>query len=146
MQIRRQIQADSVVSCPNGFINFLSLVLRHEERDTILQSLSKSFYANSTPNVRHISWFLRSQFISAGRDPKNSTLRLNGRIPTLCLNGRNSTFCFHGPISTSTDSFSKSSNSPNNLFRAWRHPHSSPISCLGVYYDNGDCDTLCVWA
>ena len=35
------------------------------------------------PNARHISWCLRSQFISAGRDPKTSTLRLNGRIPQL---------------------------------------------------------------
>ena len=32
-------------------------------------------------NVRQISWCLRSQFISASRDAKNSILRLNGRIP-----------------------------------------------------------------
>ena len=28
--------------------------------------------------------------------------------------------------------FSKSSNSQDDLFRAWRHLHSSHISCLGV--------------
>ena len=43
----------------------------------------------------------------------------------------------------STDSFTKSSNSQDHLFRAWRHPHSSLISCLGGYYDNGDCHILC---
>ena len=31
--------------------------------------------------------------------------------------------------------FSKSSNSQNHLFQAWRNPHSSLTSCLGVYYD-----------
>ena len=31
----------------------------------------------------------------------------------------------------STASLSKSSNSQDHLFRAWCHPHSSPISCLG---------------
>ena len=35
----------------------------------------------------------------------------------------------------STDVFSKSSKSSDHLFWAWRHPHSSPISCLEVYYD-----------
>ena len=38
-----QIQVDTgrlFFSDMNGFINFLSLVLRHEERDTILKSLS----------------------------------------------------------------------------------------------------------
>ena len=34
------------------------------------------------------------------------------------------------------------SNSQDNLFRAWRHPYYSLISCLGVYYDNGDCHIL----
>ena len=29
------------------------------------------YYTNNTPNVRHISWCFRSQFIFAGRDPKN---------------------------------------------------------------------------
>ena len=42
-------------------------------KETILKSLSYSYYANPTPNVRHISWCLRSQFIFAGPDPKNLT-------------------------------------------------------------------------
>ena len=36
---------------------------------------------NNTPNVRHISWSFKSQFISGGREPKNSTVCLNGRNP-----------------------------------------------------------------
>ena len=34
----------------------------------------------------------------------------------------------------STDSFSKSSNSQAHLFRAWRHPHSSPFSVRGLLW------------
>ena len=76
------------------------------------------------PNARRILWCLRSQFISAGRDPKNLTA---------CLNGRKLNCPFDGRISTTV--FSKSSNSQDHLFWAWRHPHSSPISRPGVYYD-----------
>ena len=35
----------------------------------------------------------------------------------------NSILYLHGPMSTS--------NSQDNIFRAWRHPHSSLISSLG---------------
>ena len=69
--------------------------------------------------------------ISVGRDPKNPTTSFNGQNPT--LNGRIPNSRLNGIIST--DVFSKSSNSQDHLFRARRHPHSSPIFCLGVYYD-----------
>ena len=36
-------------------------------------------------------------------------------------------------IQLSADSFSKSSNSQDHLFRPWHHPHSSPIFCLGGF-------------
>ena len=62
--------------------------------------------------------------ISVGRDPKNPTTSFNGQNPTL------------SPQWSNLNSlFSKSSSSRDHLFRAWRHPHSSPISCLGDYYD-----------
>ena len=51
--------------------------------------------------------------ISVGRDPKNPTTSSVAQIQL------------------SIDSFSKSSNSQDLLSRAWRHPHSSPISFLG---------------
>ena len=46
-------------------------------------------YANNTPNVRHISWCFRSQFVFAGWDPKNLTATTE-----------NSNICLHGPVST----------------------------------------------
>ena len=104
------------------------------------------------PNAWRILWCLRSQFISAGRDPKNSTACLNSgkpnsmpqrsntqphlqwsntQLPSSTV--ENSTTASNGRIST--DVFSKSSNSQDHLFWTWRHPHYSPISCLGVYHD-----------
>ena len=78
------------------------------------------------PNTRLISCCLRSQFISASRDQKNSTATFNGR--------------------SQLSVFSKSSYSQEHLFWAWRHPHSSPISCRGFIMSNGDCHILCVRA
>ena len=121
-------QADSVVSYTNAFINFWLSVHGNTRREThFLKSLFYPYHADHPPcgDVK----------ISDDRDPKNPTTR-----PTV----ENSTLCLHGPIST--DSFSKSSNSQDHLFRAWGHPHSSPISCLRVYYDNGDCHILCACA
>ena len=42
-----------------------------------------------------------------------------------------------------TASFSKSSNSPDHRFRAWRHSHTSTHFLSGVYYDNCDFSILC---
>ena len=50
--------------------------------------------------------------------------RHNGRKPNSHLQRTNSNYVFL-----------KSSNSQDHLFWACPHPHSSPISCLGVYYD-----------
>ena len=127
-----QIQADSVVSDTNGFINFwLRFMATRRERHN-------SYYADPT-NVRRILWSKISIHLRQSR-PEKLNRRRNGRK----INGRNSTLCLQGPIST--DSFSKSSNSQDHLLRARRHPHSSLISCLGVYYDNGDYHILCARA
>ena len=80
--------------------------------------------------------------ISVGRDQKKPTTSFNGQNST--PNGLIPNSRLHGPISTA--SFSKSLNSQDHLYRAWRYPHSSPISCLGVYYDNSDCHILCAQA
>ena len=125
------IQANSVISDMNGLFISDFGSWRHKERDTILTMLT--ILSDSTPNVWHILWCLRSQFISAGQDPKNLTAAATVETSTLCMNGL-----------ISTDSSSKSSNSQDHLSWAWCHPHSSPISCLSVYYDNGDCHILCV--
>ena len=65
--------------------------------------------------------------ISVSRDLKIPTTSFNGQNPT--LNGRIFNSRLNGPVLT--DSFSKSLNSQDHLFRAKRHPHSSPIFCLG---------------
>ena len=75
------IQADSDVSVTNGFINFWlrSMATRGETHNSYKSMLTILCWPH--PNARRILWGLRSQFISASRDPKNSTTSLNGRIP-----------------------------------------------------------------
>ena len=72
-----QIQNTGELCCSgtNAFINFwlLSSVLWHEERDTILKSLSYHTMLTTPPNIQHILGCFRSQFIFAGQDPKNLT-------------------------------------------------------------------------
>ena len=134
MHNKNTIQAKTGGLCcsdTNVFINFWFRFF-DMRRDTILKSL---YYL--TPFQR-ILWCLRSLSIEIRKTQLHFSTVENS---TLCLNGRNQTFCLQGPILTD----SKSSNSQDHLFRAWRHPHSSPISCLGVYYDNGDCHILCAW-
>ena len=80
---------------------------RHKERDSIFTML--------TPPQRAVN--LVTFKISVSRD---------AMCPTTPFHGQNPTF---------VSIFSKFSNSQDNLFWAWRHPHSSSISCLVVYYD-----------
>ena len=98
--------------------SFLASVHGHTRRETQFLKVYANHIMLIHPNVWCILWCLRSQFISASRDPKN---------------GRNSTAVFNGLISTIV--LSKSSHSQDHLFWAWCHLHSSPISCLAVYYD-----------
>ena len=127
------------------FINFLTSV--HGDTRGGTQFLKA--YAKHTMwfplNVRCILWSLRSMSVDIKKKKKQTqTTCLYGRELNCRLNSRNLTVCLHGPIST--DSFLKSSNSQDHLFRAWRHPDFSHIFCLGVYYDNGDCYILCARA
>ena len=75
IQILCKTQADSVVSDTNGLLTscLRSMATRGERHN--------SYYADHTmltiPNARRILWCLGSQFISAGRDPRNR--RRNGR-------------------------------------------------------------------
>ena len=76
--IQIQIQADSVVSDTNGFINFWlqSLVTRGERQ--FLKSYANNIMLtppHSAPRVAHLVVFK----MSAGRDRENSTSCLKGR-------------------------------------------------------------------
>ena len=108
IHIQIHIQADSVISNTNGFINFW------------LRSMV-TWGGWPHHNAWRILWCLRSQFISAGRDPKNSTSRLNGRKLNCPFNGRIPNYCLFQILKFS---------GPSLL--AWRHLHSSPISCLVI--------------
>ena len=59
--------------------------------------------------------------ISVGRDPKKNKKQLHLSTVKFQLSPQWSNLNWL---------FSKSSNSQGHLFRAWRHLHSSPISCL----------------
>ena len=85
IQINIQIQVHSFVSDTNGFINswLQSMATRGERHNSYKPMLTILCWLH--PNTRRILWCLRSQFISAGRDPKNSTARFNGRILNYCL-------------------------------------------------------------
>ena len=118
-----------------------------------------TYYADHTiwPHQRaaHLAKFK----ISVGRDPKNPTtssmvkiqisthLRRSGpqKINRRC-NGRKLNSSTQWPNPRLLDFNSQFPNDSKNLFLAWRYPHSSPISCLGVYYENDDCHILCTRA
>ena len=132
--VHTQMQVDSVVSGTNSLlIPDFSSSTRGERHN--------SYYADPT-NVWRILWFLRSQFISAGQDPNRLTAAAmveNSMPQRQKLNS----LPLWSYLNFSTDSFSKSQD---HLFQAWHHQHSSPISCVRVYYDNGDRHILCTWA
>ena len=125
LQIHMHEQANTYVlrcSGPNAFINFLTSVHRHGERDTILTMLTPS------PRAVHLVVFK----ISVSKDPKILTTAATVENSTLCPNGRELN-CLPpwSNVYHQLTLFSKSLNSQDHHFRAWRHPHSSLISCLG---------------
>ena len=154
-----KIQADSLLFRYEPFINFW-LRFFDTRRETILKSLSWSYYANNTPNVRHISWCFRSQFIFAGRDSKNLTTAARAKNSTASkIQCQPSTpwsdFNFSTPWSdttsqhhdrTPTNSFSKILQILRSSLSGMTSSISQPNFLSGVYYDNGDCHILCARA
>ena len=111
--LKYKTQADSVVSGTNAFINFWFPVHGDTRRETqFLKVFSTHTILSDHPHPRGAFCDVK---ISDGRDPMNPTICSTVENSTRCLNGRNSTLCLHGPIST--DSFSKSANSQDHLFR-----------------------------
>ena len=112
-------QADSVVLHTNGLlISDFGSSTRGERHN--------SYYADPHQRAAHLVMFK----ISVGKRSEKPNYifqqsKSNSQRPNTQFSPQWSNLNF------STDSFSKSSNSPDHLFRAWRHPHSSLISCLG---------------
>ena len=97
--------------------------------------------------------FGTSQFISADRDPKNSTLRLKGWIiySPVCLNDRNSIVCLQGPMSTLNYLFFKIFF--KTFFKIFKFSRPSLPSLTSSTFqshflsgDNGDCHIFCARA
>ena len=116
------------------FINFLTLVFRHEERER-----HNFYYADCTiwPN-KHIAYPIAPK-ISVGRDPQNSIVRLllqlSGSMadkPTVSYIVQ-STPSWTGPAQSriSTNIFFKITKFSAHCFRAWHHSHPTHISYLG---------------
>ena len=105
------------------FINFWLRFFDTRRENQFLKVLANPIL--SDPNAQRILWCLRSLSVEIRktqlylrRSKFNSQLTLFQNLP----------------------------NSQEHLFRAWFHLHASPISCLGIYYDNGDCHILCARA
>ena len=114
--IHIQIQADSVVAIWTVYLIPDFSPWRHEERDTILTILTP------LQCTAHLVIFK----ITVGRDLKTVKIQLPLQWSRTQLSPK---------WSNSNWPFSKSSNSQDHLFQAWRQPPSSPISCLEVSYD-----------
>ena len=100
-----QIQAKTgglYCSYKNHLLNSWLLFFGTKRETQFLKSLSQSYDANNTPNVRHISWCFRSQFIFASRDPKNLTAAATVENSTVCLHGPMLTFNVSTPWSDPT--------------------------------------------
>ena len=100
----------TVVSDMNRLLIFYFGSWWHEERDTILTMQIPS------QCVTHLVMFK----ISVGRNLKNPTTSFNGQNPT-----------FASMVWSQLTLFPNPQIPQDHLFRAWRHPHSCPIYCLG---------------
>ena len=132
------IQADSVVQGRTVLLTswFRSIVAPGERYN--------SYYANNPWRAAHIM-VIKISIHLGWVGPEKFNRRSNGRKLNF-LPQWQTTELFGSMVQfqLSTAFFSKSSNSQNQLFRAWCHPLSSHMSCPGVYYDNGDCYIICV--
>ena len=117
------VQADFVISDMNGVYFFLPSVLGDTRRET-----QNSYGHRLTPHhALRILWWLSSQLISASQDPNWSDPNTQLYIPT--VEPKLTSFQNLKILRQSLPGMTSSTNSihSNNM--------SSPISCLGVYYD-----------
>ena len=98
---------------------------------------SKSQQPGRTPTSQHhgriSTLWQRIPFSAPIAEAQLSACIVHSQLPTstVCLNGRKPNCLSTWPKVNSQLTFSKSSNSQDHRFRAWRHSHSSFISYLG---------------
>ena len=115
------------------FINiWLQSMASRGERHNSSKSI-QTILCWSHPNMRCILWCLRSQFISAGWDPKNLTSCLNDRRPNSILQ-RSNTQLHLSAVKIQLTSFQNTQILRTISGHDVIHT-PAPISCLGVYYD-----------
>ena len=92
--------------------SFLALLLSKTRRERqFLKAYAKHTMLTPPPNARRIFWCLWYLPVEIWKTQS---------YPSTAEN---------------SSTLSISSNSQDHLFWAWYHPHSSPVSCLKVYYD-----------
>ena len=136
MQIHRQIQ----IHRRDSLVQIQTVLLTSN-----FGSSARGERHNSANHPQRSVYLVMFKF-SLGRGLKNTTLRLNGRIPNSRLNFRNSSLCLHRPMSTPNWHILKilkfSGLSLPDMTLSTLKPHF----LSRVYYDNGDCHTLCARA
>ena len=113
------------------FYKFLASVLRHEEREreTILNMLT---ILSDPTNALRIPWCLRSLSVEIWKTQLHlQWSRSNPQLSTLPQWQKLHSLPPWSNVSFQQTLFQKTSNSQDHLFRAWRYPHPSLISCLG---------------
>ena len=123
----------------NAFINFLTSVLQHEERDTILTILT---ILSDPTNTLCILWCLRSLLVEIWK----TQLHLQNPTLNFQLNGSNSTFACMVQCQLSTDVFFQNPQILSPSLLGMTSSTLQPHFLSGVYYDNGDCHILCARA
>ena len=163
-----QIQADSILQVwTHSLTSDFSSSIRGERHNSLKSFVS--YYSNNTLNIRHISWCFRSQFIFAGRDPKNLTVAamvensmLWQRTPfsapmaevqlSACMVRSQILNCIVRPQLLNTmvvpqlNLFFKFFQILSPSLPSMISSTLQPNFLSGVYYDNGDCHILCVRA
>ena len=125
---------DSLLFRYETFINFLTLVFRHEERETQFLLCWLYYLTQQTHRAsRSPQDLCRQRSAELHSQTSTSTVRLNGRQTNCLLHRPLSIPSWSGPAHSriSTNVFFKITKFSAHRFRAWRHSHPSFISYLG---------------
>ena len=107
--------------------DFLTSVLRHEERDNSKKSFVILLCQQHLPMAE-----IQLYFSTPWSDPTSPNHHCKTQTSTVCVDGRQPN-CLPtwSTVNSELILFSKSSNSQDHRFWAWRHSHTSHIFYLG---------------